>query len=48
MDNKAEETTRKFIIRERLGWLATMSQYIPPVLRKRFTDAIDEIRQLTN
>ena len=42
-DTKAYETTRKFIARNRIGWLRTLAQYLPPVLRKRYIETLDEL-----
>lgn len=46
LENKAEDMTRAFILRERIGWLRTMRQYVPPVLRQRYLQALDEVAAL--
>jgi hypothetical protein len=45
---KARAETYAFILRERLGWLRTMSQYVPPVLRKKYLGALEDVREVAS
>lgn len=43
---KAQEQTRKFLLRDRMGWLRSLAPYLPPVLRERYLATIDELKEL--
>ncbi len=45
--DQAREATVRFVLRERIGFLRTMAQYLPPVIRKKYLEAIAEIVELT-
>ena len=45
--DQAREATVRFVLRDRIGFLRTMVQYLPPVIRKKYLEVIAEIEELT-
>jgi hypothetical protein len=41
--DRAHNVTMRFLLRDRLGFLRSMAQYVPPVIRPHFLDACEDI-----